>query len=113
MRKMIAMLLIVVLCVGLVACGGGAQEDKYAGEMALVGIWDNNGNKMIFKDDHTGTVSQASTGMEFEATWVYNTDGTWTITYAGVMSTTVSITEANGVFTMMWNETPYTLDSRN
>lgn len=111
MKKMIAMLLVVILCLGLVACGG-SDEPAALSEMSLVGTWDNDGNKMIFNDDHTGTVSQASTGMKFQATWTFDADEcTWTISYADTYSTTVTITESDGTYVMDWNGTMYTLET--
>jgi len=51
MKKLIAILLVAVMCLSLVACGG---NNASAGK-AIVGEWkDANGNTLIFNNDGTG-----------------------------------------------------------
>lgn len=64
MKKLLALLLAAVMCLSLVACGGG---DNAIAENAIVGEWKAaDGDILEFNNDGTGTRS----GSEFQ--WTYN-----------------------------------------
>lgn len=69
MKKLIAIILVAVMCLSLVACGGGSQD----AEKAIVGEWKAlSGFSMTFNEDGTGI---APFGGDFE--WRYDAEKDW------------------------------------
>ena len=99
MKKMVAMLLIAVICLGLVACGGPKEVDPAT---AIVGKWqDADGKIMQFDANHGGTV--VAGGMELTCSWQYmEADGNFLVDYtAGNDRATVTQNE-DGSLVLTW-----------
>lgn len=107
MKRIIALLLIAVLCLSLVACGGGSQNDDADKEMQIVGTWKMGNMTHIFNEDHTGTIMQGS-GITMACDWSYK-NGEYTIGYA-MGENTATITEnEDGTLVLHYNGGEYTL----
>ena len=65
MKKIIALLLLTVICFSLVACGNKAEKE-------LVGNWfcEEENNTLVIEEDGTGTFT--SDGSTCELTWTYD-----------------------------------------
>ncbi|MBE6654857.1 MAG: hypothetical protein E7608_05305 [Ruminococcaceae bacterium] len=64
MKKLIALLLVAIMCLSLVACG---SVNETSGKKAIVGEWKaTDGNILCFNNDGTGNLSDS----EFQ--WTYN-----------------------------------------
>ncbi len=72
MKRVIAMLLVLVLAVSLAACGGPKEADPAT---ALVGKWKNEaGDVMEYLADGTGTCALGASGTR-PCTWKYDAEG--------------------------------------
>ena len=94
MKRIIALLLVVVMCLPLVACGNNVEKDntenpvgtnnaetidkKSEAEKAIVGTWKREDSSqyrqhiITFNKDNTGTFYNASLEKEGEITWKYD-----------------------------------------
>lgn len=88
-KKIIAILLVAVMCLSLVACGGGSSD----AEKALVGQWQSLGDGDIieFKEGGTGVWYEQSFEWDYE-----KADQKYSMTVIG-MTVTFEIVEENGV----------------
>ncbi len=73
MKKIIALLLLAVMCFSLVACGGGrgSNSDVESAKKEIVGEWKN------FPDDHSFTFNEDGTGItpsNGTLTWKYDSE---------------------------------------
>lgn len=110
MKKIIALLMVAVLCLGLVACGGGNDEEDTGNEMDIVGTWVNDKNlTQVFKDDHTCVIMNSS-GITLAGDWSYDGNGSYTVnqTMGGTATATVT-TNDDGSRTLTWSNSQYTL----
>lgn len=105
MKKFICLLLVAVLALSLVACGPAKPKDD-GREMEIVGTWTLGKFTQVFKDDHTGTLMNAS-GIEFACDWEYKQGGKYAITYSmGTVEAVITVNE-DGSLTMLYNEGNY------
>jgi hypothetical protein len=102
MKKLIALLLIVIMCLSLVACGNNAEKDsvsnkesvsssdetgntqadnqKAEAEQAIIGTWKREDSSqyrrhiLTFNEDNTGTFYNASLEKEGQITWKYDAE---------------------------------------
>lgn len=89
MKKIIALLLVAVMCLSMVACGGGSSEAK----KELVGQWKSieEGDVIEFKEDGTGIWYEQSFEWDYE-----KADQKYSMTVIG-MTVTFEIVDENGV----------------
>ena len=71
MKKAIAVLLVLVLCLSLCACGG-----KKTGDRAVIGTWEtdpsSNSYVLVIEEDKTGSLTLSDKVTPF--TWTYDKD---------------------------------------
>ena len=106
MKKFISLLLIAVLALSLVACGPAEPQDD-GREMEIVGTWTLGMFTHTFKEDHTGSIMNAS-GINFECTWEYVQGGNYKITYSmGTVDASITVKD-DGSLSLLYNEGNYT-----
>ena len=71
MKKLIAILFVAVMCLSLVACGGGDESVEHK----VIGKWKTpddyyNQYELVINDDHTGTLTYDEKTESF--TWVFD-----------------------------------------
>ncbi len=67
MKKAVALILVLVICLGLCACGG-EKEAKWS---FIIGTWEfENGYSLEFKEDNTGVMRKGDE--ELKITWKYD-----------------------------------------
>lgn len=97
MKRVIATVLLAILALSLVACGGPKEVDMAT---AIIGKWQNEAGKVMeFKEDGTGTCI-LSAG-ERPCTWKYDEENNW---YEIIYSTsgtnaTIEVTSSGLVLT--------------
>ncbi len=91
MKKIIALLLVSVICISLVACNNSqgkenteektennlvtTSEEKSKAEKAILGTWEYNGATITFNSDYTGVIiDTVPEGDADEIIWSYNED---------------------------------------
>lgn len=90
MKKLIALLLAAVMCLSLVACGGG---NNASAEKAIVGEWKTlDGGVTTFNEDGTGT---APYGGAFS--WKYDTETEWYMMSLEGMTFSCEIKNEDGI----------------
>ena len=97
MKKIFALLLAVIICLPLVACGG----DSVSTEKKIIGTWETkNEIQCVINEDKTGTILNKKIEEKVEFTWVYdeatriiylttNEDQVVTLTYLEVNDTLI------------------------
>lgn len=106
MKRMIAMLLVLVLAISLAACGGGGKEVDPA--MAIVGKWKNEaGDVMEYMADGTGTCALGASGTR-PCTWKYDADGDrFIINYSTSDDFAVISKSESGSLVLTWKNDTY------
>lgn len=104
MKKIIALLLVMALCLALAACGPAEDDGK---EMQIVGTWKMGSMTHTFNEDHTGTLMMSS-GITMACDWSYS-NGEYTIGYSmGEGPATITENE-DGTLVLHYNGGEYTL----
>ncbi len=76
MKKALALLLALMMCLSFAACGNATAESNSANKMEelIVGEWQfEGGNTLVCNNDHTGTFTYAS-GESYNCRWSYDED---------------------------------------
>ena len=99
MKRIIAMMLILVLALSLVACSGDPSK-------AIIGTWKSTNYSCTFKADGTGEVTVGK-GVTSSCTWTYDEEaGVWNVNY-GDGKDTATITTENGQSVLVWQGSNY------
>ena len=106
MKRVIAMLLVLVLAVSLAACGGPGKETDPS--LAIVGKWKNEaGDVMEYLADGTGTCALGASGTR-PCTWKYDAEGDRFVINYSTSDDFATVTKSeNGSLVLTWKGEAY------
>ena len=99
MKRILAVMLVLVLALSLAACGSDPSR-------AIIGTWSSGNYTCTFKGDGTGTVS-LDKGTSSSCTWTYNEEtGAFDVNY-GAGKDVATIATEDGKPVMTWMNSKY------
>ncbi len=105
MKRIIAMVLLLALCLPLVACGGGGSSEP---GKEIIGTWKSaDGQTMTFTENGKGT-TPGTAGTTTQVTWRYDSAAKVYVVDSMSRSYNLTLTNNNGTYTMDYNGTTYT-----
>ena len=106
MKKLIALLLVLVMALSLAACGAPAEEANKDDGTWIIGNWSVGNITQIFNADGTGTITFAN-GIQMAADWTFK-NGVYIVGYPmGENEATVTMNE-DGTLVLHYNGSDYT-----
>lgn len=102
MKRIIAMMLVLVLALSLAACGGEPDPSR-----AIVGTWKATNYSCTFNADGTGNVV-VDMGTAVDCTWSYNEEtGLYDVDWGYGEDTASLVTQDDGTTVVVWKGSTY------
>lgn len=100
MKRVIALMLILVLTLSLAACGGDPSK-------AIIGTWKSTNYSCTFKADGTGEVAVGK-GVTSSCTWTYDEAAeAWNVNYGDGKDVATIKTGDDGKTVLVWQGSEY------